>query len=183
MPKHKVDALIDFGAAEAYFSLGHIESAEKIVIVEGDSEWIDALKFTFENYMDKVLILPYFVSDKDDMNRRLITLDTIYKNNLKELHSFIVKMDIEGYEEKCLKSSMLFINNAKEITFICACYHHRTAKENINHFFSDNDFNVEYSDGDIYFSKSNELNTLSIGDFDKNEIPLRKALICGRKKE
>ena len=185
MPENDIDVLIDLGAAEACFTLRHVEKAKKIIIVEGDSEWCEALKYTFEEYEEKVLILPYFVSDIDSHFEKYITLDTILKKYLLKYRgkfsSCVVKMDIEGYEEKCLSCSDSFISFFTDLTFICTCYHHKSAKNNISHLLSKKGFSIEYSKGLMYFSKANENNTLDIGDRDANEVPLRTSLVCGRK--
>lgn len=78
----KGSCLIDCGGAEGIFTLENIDKIEKAYIFECDSDWLEALNFTFEDYKEKVQIIGKYVSDKDSQFE--IKLDTFQKKIKKK---------------------------------------------------------------------------------------------------
>ena len=64
-------------------------------IVEGDHDWIEALKETFKPYKEKVRIIEAFASSQSF--GKYIKLDDVLDGGID-----LVKMDIEGSEKKAL---------------------------------------------------------------------------------
>ncbi len=54
------DVLVDVGTAEGIFSIDKMDKIKKLYVIETDAEWIEALKCTFSNYIDKVIIIEKF---------------------------------------------------------------------------------------------------------------------------
>lgn len=140
------DILVDAGAAEGFFSLDNIENAKKIIIVENDPEWIEALKCTFSDYGDKVEIIDKLLSDCSD--NQSTTLDEI-DNKLGPIT--YIKMDIEGFEKKVLRNVSFFSEN-REIRIIACTYHYKNDQLEIEKILTNNGFKTNFSKGYMYFN-------------------------------
>lgn len=126
------DVIIDVGGAEGIFALDYIDNAKKIIIIEADFNWQEALKATFEPYKDKVTILSKYISDKnDEMN---ITLDQIIECHVKKDSNCLIKMDIEGYEERALYGAKKSVA-AQKIHWVIALYHKISDEWKLPSFF------------------------------------------------
>lgn len=92
--------VVDAGAAEGNFSLDVIDKASKIILIECDAEWVEALNSTFEKEIreGKVEVLSKMLADYDD--EKFVTIDKLYKQYGR---IDFVKMDIEGGEERALR--------------------------------------------------------------------------------
>lgn len=120
------DFVVDIGAAEGNFSLDVVETAGKIVIIEAEAHWIEALKATFEPWKDKVEIIHKYISDIDD--DRCATLKSI----VGEKSIDFLKLDVEGAEMSILRSSADLLSR-KQIRKLAVCTYH---KKNDEHDFS-----------------------------------------------
>lgn len=118
------DFVVDIGAAEGNFSLDIVEKAGKIIIVEAEAHWIEALKATFEPWKDKVEIIHKYISDTD--NDHFATLKKIVG---EETIDFL-KLDVEGAELSILKSSADLLRR-KQIQKLAVCTYHKKKDEQI----------------------------------------------------
>jgi len=116
------DFVVDIGAAEGNFSLDIVEKAGKIVIIEAEAHWIEALKATFEPWKDKVEIIHKYLSDTD--NERCATLKSI----VGETPIDFLKLDVEGAEMSILKSSADLLSR-KQIRKLAVCTYHKKNDE------------------------------------------------------
>lgn len=91
--------VVDAGVAEGNFTLDIVEKVQKVVLVEYDLGWIEALKKTFceELKSGKIEIIPKKLGEYCSENE--VTLDFIYH---KYGRIDFVKMDIEGAEQIAL---------------------------------------------------------------------------------
>ena len=121
------DIIADIGAAEGNFSLSVIEKVKKIYIFEYDQEWVQALRATFAPWAEKVEIINRRVSDFDD--EKHIRFDTFYKTN-PEINFF--KIDVDGAEEKVLKSCQEILSSGKPMRVALCTYH----KNNYESYFT-----------------------------------------------
>lgn len=131
------DFVLDIGAAEGNFSLDIVEKAGKLVIVEAEAHWIEALNATFEPWKDKVEIIHKYVSDTD--NERCATLKSIAGDRSIDF----LKLDVEGAEMSILSSSAEFLQK-RQIKKLAVCTYH---KKNDEHLFSSmlRDYNYDIS--------------------------------------
>ncbi len=141
------DILLDIGCAEALFALDHIEKVKKVYLIESDSYWTDALKATFKPYADKVVFVNKLISDTDSENTT--TLLSLLKDDINE--SIFIKMDIEGYEQMVLKSSIDFLKSITNIKIACCTYHRQNDFDEISELLNNNGFKIEASDGYMIF--------------------------------
>lgn len=88
--------IADVGAAEGIFTLDVIDRISKSYLFECDDGWVEPLKKTFENYMDKVEIISKKISNYVDDTTT--TLDVFFQNKQIDF----VKADIEGDEENLI---------------------------------------------------------------------------------
>ncbi len=110
------DVVIDIGVAEGNFSLQVVDRVSRLYIIEADDGWIEALRQTFRDYRDKVVIIKKFVSSMDA--GRYATLDTL----IKEPVDFI-KMDIEGSEWDALLGAKELIARSEGLRCAVCAYH------------------------------------------------------------
>lgn len=110
------DIVVDVGAAEGNFSLQVVDRVSKLYIIEADDEWIEALRETFRNYMDKVVIIKKYVTSMD--LGKCATLDAM----IKEPVNFI-KMDIEGNEWDALLGAKELIARSQNVKCAICAYH------------------------------------------------------------
>jgi len=124
--------IYELGAMEGMFSLNLIEYADEVHIFECDREWEEALKCTFEPWIDKVRIVNQYVSDHSDETH--ICIDDYCERNLSDT-LLIVKMDIEGNERLALNGMKHTLERADDfLCFVCA-YHRQDDEKVIREFF------------------------------------------------
>jgi hypothetical protein len=157
---------IDVGAAEGIFALEVIEKIEHIYLVESDDGWIEALKYTFKGYKDKVTIIKAFVSDKSqDVTMRL---DDLIGNQRIDF----IKMDIEGNEIKALNGCREIIERCYPKLAVCS-YHHKNDSRDIKEWLEKFGYAISQSYGYVICHGEWEL--------DVDETDFRKALIWAGK--
>lgn len=137
--------LVDAGVAEGNFSLSVIERVKKVYLVEPDEEWIEALRYTFEPYRDKVIIIKKFLSNY--VNEDTTTIDEIVN---EECIDFI-KMDIEGEEVYALQGAKESINRANNIKCVVCTYHQEFAYEVIRKQLEMYGFRLKTSYGYMWY--------------------------------
>ena len=160
------DVVVDVGAAEGNFSLEVVDKVSKLYIIETDIDWINALKLTFKDYLDKVIIIQKFISTYDDDN--FVTLDSL----LHESVNFI-KMDIEGNEWDALQGAKELIRRSKKLKCAICSYHSDFDKILIENFMDQNNLNHFTSDGYIWFPLTVRQNYVS--------TCLNRAIVRGEK--
>ena len=133
----------DIGAAEGFFSLDVVERANKVYIIEADEEWLEALKYTFEPYGEKVQFVSKYVSNSNSGN--FISLDECFFN--KEIN--FIKADIEGAEMPMLNGADDVLKRISSI-LICA-YHMQKAEQEIQSKLEIYGFSVVANPGYMIF--------------------------------
>jgi predicted RNA methylase len=112
--------VVDCGVAEGNFALSVVDKVKKLYLVECDPAWIEALRQTFLPWKEKVIYVMKFISDvPDEMST---SIDTIVYPEAGE--KYIIKLDIEGYEQKALKGMRRLVNSGNPIK-MCVCTYHR----------------------------------------------------------
>ncbi len=131
---------VDVGAAEGIFALKIINQAEHIYLAEVDSEWIEALHYTFEPFEQKVTIVPKFIADKDD--GQSVRLDTL----LKEERVDFLKMDIEGVEYQALQGAENLLAHHNVQLALCV-YHNQDDNQKIAQWLGERGYRTRNSPG------------------------------------
>lgn len=151
--------VFDIGCAEGNLVLEIIDSIDKAYMFECDEEWIEALNATFEQYKEKICIIPKLVSDIDDDNN--VTIDSFcHANNVTNID--FIKMDVEGFEKKVLLGCDKMLRN-KTISKIATCVYHNYSDERelcelIN---KNNDYNIKIPKRYMAWNDKFELNELT----------------------
>ena len=142
----------DIGVAEGIFALSIIEKASFVYLFEPNIEWVEALRCTFEPWIEKIKIIPKFVSEKVSLNT--ITLDKYFYDNL--LIVDFLKIDVDGGERKLLQGSHdLFRHNSLLKIAICV-YHNQNDETEILTILQEHNFNCALSNGFmLYFYDEN----------------------------
>lgn len=157
------DILVDAGACEGNFSLHNINKVSKVYIIESDKEWVEALRHTFADYKDKVILCDKYLSINDGTDR--ICLDTV----VKEAVNFI-KMDIEGEETNALLGAERLFEQSDTLKCAICAYHRHNDEDKIKNIMQKHNMIIENSKGYMLF----------LGDKYVFENPeLRRGIIRG----
>ncbi len=127
--KDAYNIVVDAGVAEGIFALMLLDRTRKIYLIEPDEEWVEALKITFKDYMDKVVIVNKFLGNFD--SERMCSLKNIVlENGMIDL----VKLDIEGAELDAL-TGIGFEQLASIKEYIICVYHYQNEEGDVKTFF------------------------------------------------
>lgn len=134
------DIFIDVGAAEGIIALDWIDVVDRVVLIEYQDTWTEALEATFAPYKDKVEILSVYCCEKEGEDRN--TIDNI----VKDMNNLVIKMDIEGAEINALKGARKTLKR-KDVKWAVCVYHRKTDAKFIERIMSKFGKRIEYSDG------------------------------------
>lgn len=140
------DIIIDAGAAEGFFSLERIDTAKHIYLIENDAEWIEALERTFLPYINKVTIIPKYLSDYDDDAH--ITLEAIDRMGAPIT---TIKLDIEGEEKRALQGGEIILKENRKMHVVACVYHNSEDAELLSKFLLKQNFKVSFTKGYMFF--------------------------------
>ena len=110
------DVVVDVGVGEGNFSLEIIDRASKVYLIEADEEWVEAIRETFKEYQEKIVIIQKYATSIDE--GQYATLDQL----IGEPVDFI-KMDIEGNEWDALLGAKNLICQSKRLKCAICSYH------------------------------------------------------------
>ncbi len=136
--------VIDAGVAEGNFALEVIDRVSKIYLIEADKNWIEALKITFQEYSDKVIIIEAFISSFDEGS--FFKLDTLIKDKVN-----FIKMDIEGNEWDGLLGAKEIISRSENLKLAICSYHSDFDQILIEDFMDDMHISHSTTRGYIWF--------------------------------
>lgn len=136
--------VFDCGVAEGNFALNVIDFVKKIYLVECDQGWLKALKYTFEDYNDKVVFIPKLLSDVS--GEETITIDDIIQNeNINKVD--YIKMDIEGYEPLALSGAKICLGKNSSIKMVICVYHNDWEMERVEQILKIHKLSYYFSKG------------------------------------
>lgn len=141
--------VVDVGVAEGNFSLDIIDKASKVYLIETNEDWIEALKKTFEKYMDKIVILRRFASSMDQGIES--TLDSLIHEPVD-----FVKMDIEGSECDALLGMKGMIDRSPNLKCAICAYHREFDEIVIKRLFAEYGMKCSTTQGYMWFSGGQE---------------------------
>ncbi|RKI40750.1 hypothetical protein D7V86_17145 [bacterium D16-51] len=160
------DILVDGGACEGNFTLHNIEKVKKAYIVECDTSWIEALRFTFEPWGNKIAFCSKFLTKSD--SEKTITIDTLTRSRAD-----FIKLDVEGEEINALSGAENTFANNKNLRCSICTYHKSGDEDKVKKLFSEKGLECEVSDGYMLF----------LHDPNVLENPeLRRGIVRGYKK-
>lgn len=154
------DILADVGCAEGYFSLLHIEKLGTSYLFERDPEWVEALEATFAPWREKVVIVPAFVSDKNDHEH--VSLDHFFQST--DVKPVFYKIDVEGAEASVLKGMSGLLKQVPLKMALCT-YHHQMDFDLFSRFFEDAGFHHRPNPGFMIYQ--NDLDEMTPPFFRK----------------
>jgi hypothetical protein len=139
------DFVLDIGAAEGNFSLDIVERAGKVIIIEAEEHWIEALNATFEPWKEKVEIIHKYISDTN--SNRCATLKSI----VGEQSVDFLKLDVEGAELSILNSSAELLRR-KQIKKVAVCtYHKKNDEKQFSQLLQDYGYEISQTPGIMLF--------------------------------
>lgn len=137
--------VIDAGVAEGNFALSVIDKVKKIYLFEPDDNWVEALKYTFEPYKSKVVIINKGISNYLDYKTTTIDREVL------ESEVDFIKMDIEGEEFYALEGAQRVISSSKHMKCAICAYHQEFAYAILKDFLIKNQFCVEPTAGYMWY--------------------------------
>lgn len=153
------DVVADIGTAEGLFALEVVERVKKVYLFEADCKWMKALQATFKPYQDKVVFENRFVSNINQWE--YITCDNYFQD--KEIN--LIKMDIEGEEQKALLGSKNLLKR-ENLRWMITTYHRSEDMEFIDAFMKMNGYFTERVSGCLWIDQAN-LDVRFFGEFRK----------------
>ncbi len=147
MKVERGDVVVDIGASEGLFALSIVNRCEKVLIIEPDAHFFDALLKTFNKYIpEKAELFKVAVGSTNSFigmenngilstvsgqpgNITMKTLDEILGDREKIDY---IKADIEGYEMEMLKGAVKTISKHKPKLIITTYHEPNDYKEIIN---------------------------------------------------
>ena len=160
------EIVIDCGAAEGFFSLQIVEKVKKIYLVEADPEWVEALKYTFLPYKEKVEIIEKYIGDRIDENT--ITIDEINK----EHNVSVIKMDIEGAERLAIAGGEKTFTEQMPLHVIVCTYHRSEDYHEFVQYFKEKGHEISVTEGYLF-----------VGGLEEVKAELRRGVLIATKKE
>ena len=136
--------VIDAGAAEGFFALQIVDKVGKVYLVEGEEQWVKALRCTFEPFGDKVVIIPKWLGSQN--NGEMVSIDQINKENKVTL----VKLDIEGAEEDAIAGGEETFVSAKNMKVIACTYHKSEDAGKFEKYFKEKGYKTAFSKGYLF---------------------------------
>ncbi|WP_312430327.1 FkbM family methyltransferase [Lacrimispora sp.] len=140
--------VVDAGVAEGNFALSIVECAKKIYLFEPDKEWVEALKYTFEPYNEKVVIVNKSLSNYIDDNTT--TIDETLNGSSVDF----IKMDIEGEEYYAIQGAIKSIEISEDVKCVVCTYHQEFAYSKIKTLLEDLYFKIETSTGYMWYPEN-----------------------------
>lgn len=137
--------VLDAGVAEGNFTASVIDRAKKVYLVECDPEWVKALRLSFRDYEDKIVIIEKYLSDFNDDTH--ITVDEIMKGKPLDY----MKMDIEGEEPKALCGAVKTIQASEHLKCNICVYHNLGDDEKVCGILSEQGMDIEHTEGYVFF--------------------------------
>ena len=164
--EHKVqagDVIIDAGVCEGNFALKYVDICSKMYLFEPEESWQEPLRQTFKDYLDKVEIIPKFVSDVT--NEKNITIDDALPDLSGE--NIFLKMDVEGAEPKALRGAKRILTNNKVRASVCT-YHNSDDLIKVKNIFQGLGYQTSTSAGYMIFTY--DPNIFNTADFRKGIV-------------
>ena len=149
------DVVVDVGVAEGNFSIDIIKKAKRIYLIEADPLWVEALKYTFADYMDKVVFIEKYLTDYNE--GKLASLDKVVSEKIN-----FIKMDIEGCEYDALVGAREVIRASEDIKMAICCYHSDFDQVLIEDELDKQGFKYYTTDGYMYYPDKVKQTTVSI---------------------
>lgn len=143
------DIVVDVGTAEGNFALEVLGKASKIYLIEAEDEWIEALRHTFADYQNKVVIIQGYAAGNTGGN--MISLDDVIKENVN-----FIKMDVEGWEAKALIGAGHLMETSANLKCAVCAYHNNEDEELIYAIAAKYDFEAEATKGYMYYPVGEE---------------------------
>lgn len=148
------DVIVDAGVAEGNFTLSVIDQISRAYLIEADSNWIEALKYTFSDYKNKIELIPKYATSYNE--GKFAKLDTIIQHPVN-----FIKMDIEGNEWDALNGATELINHCHDLKMAICTYHSDFDYELITNFVKNHGFDYEDSNGYMWFPVKVRQTTIS----------------------
>lgn len=143
------DVVVDVGTAEGNFALEVLNKASKIYLIEAEDDWIEALRYTFKDYQDKVIIIQGYASDYTDGS--MIALDDVIKENVQ-----FIKMDVEGWEVKALAGARRLMEFSENLKCAVCAYHNNEDEKLIRDIATEHGFRTDVTRGYMYYPSADE---------------------------
>ena len=132
----------DVGAAEGIMMLDHMDQIKRGYLIECEHAWAEALRRTFAPYRDRVRVIEKAADSFTDESH-------VALKDLMDLHEkCLIKVDVEGNEEKVLRGIDWKGVMPESKVIVCA-YHHQEDEKVLGEYLTRQKIVYEMSDGYI----------------------------------
>lgn len=138
------DVVVDVGTAEGNFALEVFDKASRIYLIEAEDDWVEALRYTFADHQDKVVIIQGYASDCTDGNK--LALDDVIREKVQ-----FIKMDIEGWEARALTGAGRLIEDSARLKCAVCAYHNDEDEEAIREIADKYGLRSDVTKGYMYY--------------------------------
>lgn len=142
--------VLDAGVAEGNFTASVIQKAKKVYLVECDPDWAYALRRSFRDYTDKIVIIEKYLSDHDDEEH--ITIDSIMNGQPLDY----VKMDIEGDEPAALRGAKETLRISEHLKCNVCVYHRLGDDQKVCDLLSEAGMDISHTPGYMFHGGDEE---------------------------
>jgi len=132
------DIAVLCGASDGIYTLDIVKYFRKVYLFEANSEWTGPLTYTLRNHLNKVEIIPLYISDHNSAES--ITLDSFMKDKIGEIN--YIQADIEGAELRMLKGASQVLKKSKHLDISICCYHSAEQEEELTQFLKEKNFST-----------------------------------------
>lgn len=141
--------VVDAGVAEGNFSLDIVDRVSRLILVECDKNWIEALKKTFAEAIGagKVEIVPKILGGGKNGEKHT-SIDALYR---KYGTLDFIKMDIEGGEEDALRGGRTWMRESTSAKLAVCAYHKPKSFQEITKMLQ-KQFDLSCTKGYMYFN-------------------------------
>lgn len=144
--------IIDAGVAEGNFALSVVQKARKLILIECEPEWMEALKLTFAPWKEKVQFVEKYMSDS--LSDTTVSIDSLVTP--EPGNKYFIKMDIEGYEQLALSGMNNLLASGCHVKMNVCTYHRPNDLVEIKATLESSGFSCEVSDGYVLFFQPDE---------------------------
>lgn len=121
--------IFDIGGAEGIFGLEFIDEVKHVYIFECDDDWVEAMKVTYKDYLDKVTFINKFAGNVNSDTH--VTLDHIVEENDLWNEKIFVKMDAESDELKILEGAKNLLEKVEHVKLNVCVYHKQDHEQKV----------------------------------------------------
>lgn len=131
------------GASDCMYALSIVDNFKRLYLFEANPIWVDSIKMTLKEYLHKVEIVPFYVSN--EVKNGSITIDSFFEGKNDQVD--YIQADIENDEIKMLVGARGILTKFKNIKLSICCYHTSKQEAELTKYLEGLNFEITPSQG------------------------------------